>query len=191
MEALLNRVVPNKSNENDVRNLKNHMNSEMTTITISFNKELESLKKSLNNEVKQKLKTLTNNMQTLQLNVSNQIHNVRIESSKNFTEIDAMTQKIHRKLRLEDFAWIKTEDMLFDKNFSNQINYLVDELETEKIDMEAFARSTYPLVWEKGTIKLQHIDENFRKVGTIRTDKNAFRIVYHSAYFHKKYYHFY
>ena len=151
-------VIPYKSNENDVRNLKNQVHSEMTELTASFNEELKSLKESLNIEVKQKFKTITDNMQVLQLNL---------------TEIDSYVKSNQRIWTLQGTPWIKTELLLRDKNFATRINHLLIDLEMKKINMQTFTQSTYNLAWEKQSIKLHPIDEDrpIKKVTSWQTLK--------------------
>ena len=95
--------------------------------------------------------------------------NAKIESFKNIT--DAHLNTYHRKITYlweeslaQDCPWIKHENLLNDSNYSSQIDQLLDDLASSKIDLEEFKRSSFYLSTEKLPIKLEPIDSNFRKV---------------------------
>ena len=95
--------------------------------------------------------------------------NAQIESFKNIT--DGRLNTYHRKIAYfwaeslaQDCPWIKHENLLNDSNYSSQIDQLLDDLASSKIDLEEFKRSSFYLSTEKLPIKLEPIDSNFRKV---------------------------
>ena len=105
--------------------------------------------------------------------------NAKIESFKNIT--DGRLNTHHKKITYlwtglleQDFPWIKHEYLLNDSNYSSQIDHLIDDLTTLKIDLDEFQRSTFNLSTEKLSIKLEPIDSNFKKVKILKYLKSIF-----------------